>query len=354
LKAGAPAKRPADWHRASASAGRTQTALAYATDLIETICAVSASPGFPESDESNSGDGFLATALRQNDTPAIFDWMMDTLSFQGISDGVAAGYLSEHGNATWHWIEDDLAAGPSCPLLTAYWTYDGCHYDKTNASCSCPSHMDGCPVPRHRLRNGRLNQTAYSLYLFVRDIAGGDFPSWIDGQLDAVDAVPDAGLWAQEALVGPMRHIFGVADKVLTMALSSLLMADPEGRPRWFEVGSQLIVVDTLVHNFLVRSGILSRFQVAHGYGAACYRAGHCADILRQVSAMIDARRFNPSYPKDFPRFIQHALWRYCAANGLSVCNGNMIDDRQSCDNIACIIYSKCSKIALKSRISSV
>jgi hypothetical protein len=24
-------------------------------------------------------------------------------------------------------------------------------------------------VPRHRLRNGRLNQTAYSFFLFVRD-----------------------------------------------------------------------------------------------------------------------------------------------------------------------------------------
>jgi hypothetical protein len=29
-------------------------------------------------------------------------------------------------------------------------------------------------VPLPRLRNGRLNETAYSFFLFVRDIANGD------------------------------------------------------------------------------------------------------------------------------------------------------------------------------------
>ena len=30
-------------------------------------------------------------------------------------------------------------------------------------------------VPRHPLRNGHLNQMAYSLFLFMRDVADGDF-----------------------------------------------------------------------------------------------------------------------------------------------------------------------------------
>ena len=37
-----------------------------------------------------------------------------------------------------------------------------------------------CPLPSHDLRNGRLNQTAYSLFLFIRDIADGDLIGWID------------------------------------------------------------------------------------------------------------------------------------------------------------------------------
>jgi hypothetical protein len=132
------------------------------------------------------------------------------------------------------------------------------------------------------------------------------------------------------------------------MTLSSVLIAAPDGRPNWFEAGSQMIVVDTLVHNFLHRTGILQRFGVGHAYGPACYRQGHCADVLRLVSASTDARRFNKRYPANFPRFIQHALWRYCAADGLNVCNGNKINDAQSCANIYCILFAMCSKITLK------
>jgi hypothetical protein len=35
-----------------------------------------------------------------------------------------------------------------------------------------------------------------------------------------------------------------------------------------------MIAIDALVHNFLVRTGILARFAADHSYGAACYRAG--------------------------------------------------------------------------------
>ena len=40
---------------------------------------------------------------------------------------------------------------------------------------------------------GRLNQTAYGLFLFIRDLAGGDLVAWIDRQLATADdsAAPD-------------------------------------------------------------------------------------------------------------------------------------------------------------------
>ena len=50
-------------------------------------------------------------------------------------------------------------------------------------TCAEPDQFGNCPLPRHPLRNGRLNQTAYSLFLFIRDIAGGDIVGWIDQQL---------------------------------------------------------------------------------------------------------------------------------------------------------------------------
>ncbi len=205
-------------------------------------------------------------------------------------------------------------------------------------------------VPFLHIRCGTavLNQTAYSLYFFIRDIARGDLFRWIDTQLASVkQSGAEVGRIQQDVLVIPMRSIFGVSDKVLTMTLSEILMSAPKSWPRWFEAGSQMIAVDTLVHNFLHRTGILDRFEARHGYGVGCYRPGGCADILRIVSDKIDARRFNSKNPANFPRFIQHALWNYCAADGLSICNGLNIDDRKSCQNIYCIIYSKCSRISL-------
>ena len=72
------------------------------------------------------------------------------------------------------------------------------------------------------------------------------------------------------ALIEPLREIYGVSDKVLAMALSCILLAAPKKRQRWIEAGSGMIAIDTLVHNFLHRTGILRRFEADHAYGMAC------------------------------------------------------------------------------------
>jgi hypothetical protein len=74
-----------------------------------------------------------------------------------------------------------------------------------------------------------------------------------------------------------------------------------------------MIAVDTLVHNFLHRTGILRRFRADHAYGLACYRPGGCAEIIEAVAHQIDARQFDRRFPRAFPRFVQHAIWRYCS-----------------------------------------
>jgi hypothetical protein len=61
------------------------------------------------------------------------------------------------------------------------------------------------------------------------------------------------------------------------MTLSHILIAGGHTRPRWVEVGSAMIAVDTLVHNFLHRTGILARFDAEHVYGSGCYQPGRCA-----------------------------------------------------------------------------
>jgi hypothetical protein len=325
------------------TAGRDLPAIDYATRLIYRVCCFAGS--FDLIEEFH--DQKLCVAIERRDSAALFDRLMVDFSFQGISNEIAANYMRRHGRATWRGVRKNLAARPTCPKLKSYWHFHGCRYEKAKHSCAEPDHIATCPLPSHRLRNGHLNQMAYSLYLFIRDIAAGDLVEWIDQRLDQADG-PAPVTQACNALIEPLRNVYGVSDKVLAMALSAILIGASDVRPRWLEIGVQLIAVDTLVHNFLHRTGILNRCDAAHLYGPACYRPGGCADIIRLIADQIDARQFNRAFPRYFPRFVQLAVWRYCSQTGLDICNGNRLDDRQSCQNQHCRLYRLCDRIRLK------
>jgi hypothetical protein len=325
---------------------RNRAALDHATGLVLRVCQVAGSPSFvDDARESLAADGIHA-AVRNRDTAALFDWLVSTLSYQGIADQIAFDYMERHGQATWQVIASDLRRRPSCPKLKSYWDFHDCRYNKTRYTCAEPNHLPGCPLPNHWLRNGRLNQTAYALHLFIRDVADGDLVAWIDRRLNAAAKQPGPDRLARmrTALLDPLKEVYGVSDKILMMALSVLFLGAPGHRRRWLEVGGSMIAVDTLVHNFLHRTGILHRFRSDHAYGVACYRPGGCADIIETVAQQIDARQFNRRFPGTFPRFVQHAIWRYCSQQGLDICNGNQVDDRRRCDNIQCKLYSICDR----------
>ena len=183
--------------------------------------------------------------------------------------------------------------------------------------------------------------------MFIRDVAGGDLVGWLDRRLQAA-ASPGPGRLAarRTAVLAPLKEVYGLSDKVLMVALSNLLLGAPLRRG-WADVGASMIAVDTLVHNFLHRTGILHRLDASHAYGPACYRPGGCADIIQAVAERIDARAFNPVFPAVFPRFVQIAIWEYCAQQGRNICNGNRIDDRQRCANTECSLYSICDREVL-------
>jgi hypothetical protein len=215
--------------------------------------------------------------------------------------------------------------------------------------------MSACPLPRLPLRNGHLNQMAYSLFLFIRDVADGDLVGWIDAQLSSVNSKSvDRIATQRQAIIGPLRNVYGVSDKVLAMTLADLLLSADQQRPQWAEVGATMVAVDTLVHNFLHRTGILRRLGAEHAYGERCYRAGGCADILARLAADIDARQFNQTFPKSFPRFVQSAVWRYCAQGGLDICNGNRIDDDAACYNRHCQLFRHCDRVTLRAERKKV
>jgi hypothetical protein len=155
---------------------RTIPALDHAVTLIETVCSVAAAKrliGGPTDEQAQQ----LRAAIANHDTALLFERLVEAFSMQGISDYVAFAYMDRHGRLTWRGIVRAMEHPGGCPKLRGYWTLHGCGYEKGSGICSEPKHVGFCPLPHHDLRNGRLNQTAYSLYLFVTSQTA----TWSDG-----------------------------------------------------------------------------------------------------------------------------------------------------------------------------
>jgi hypothetical protein len=155
-------------------------AVDHAVRLIHQVCCFAGS--FDLLDEFY--DRSLCAAVERHDTAALFDRLIHDFSFQGISNEIAANYMRRHGQATWRSVRKNFAERPTCSKLKSYWHFHACRYEKTGGTCAEPDHLAACPLPTHRLRNGHLNQIAYGLYLFIRDVADGDLVGWIDDRLD--------------------------------------------------------------------------------------------------------------------------------------------------------------------------
>ena len=166
----------------------TNVNVAYAVQVVHATCCLAGSASYLDDVRADLRRRGIIRAIGDRDTPALFDWLIENLSFQGISDAVASGYMAQHGTVRWSDIAGGLSQTPSCPKLGGYWRFYDCQYRKRADTCSEPGHIDACPLPRHPLRNGRLNQMAYSLFLFMRDVADDDFAGWIDRQLAGADS----------------------------------------------------------------------------------------------------------------------------------------------------------------------
>lgn len=298
-----------------------------------------------ELEESGVQDG-----VRTHDSKTIFDWLMAGFSFQGISDKIAQQYLEDHGNITYRKISEALRKTPTkCQKLQGFDAFQGCGFKKTSKTCKNQSAYDTCPLPSHNLRKGQLNQLGYSLYFFIRDVCQGDLVGFIDKVFDNHAKVLDddeKNRKIRDELISEFNKIYGVSYKVLNMMISGLLIGGDQNRFDWVKVGQAMIVIDSLVHKILHRTGILRYYQIQHNYtGSKCYQSDGCITAIDNLSKLIDCRNFNPDYPRYFPRFVQHSLWHYCAQTGGNICNGNRIKDNFPCENIDCFFYPECEKI---------
>src|ERR1700756_5922604 len=163
------------------------SAIDHAVRLIHAVCGLAGSPTLIDEIRAELRADKVRAAIRNRDTGPVFDWLMAAVSYQGISDQVASEYMEKHGRATWRQSKQGLDRGASCPKLKSYWHFHDCRYDKISRTCAEPDHIRRCPLPKQDLRNGRLNQTTYSLFLFIRDVADCDLVGWIHRRLQAAN-----------------------------------------------------------------------------------------------------------------------------------------------------------------------
>jgi len=141
--------------------------LSQATALIKTVCDVAGSSDFIEEARKGLAQAGVIRAVQKHNDAVLFDWLMEAVSYQGVSDAVAAGYMEAHGTASADQIAQGLDAQPACDKLHSYWQFTGCGYKKSRGSCNRPKLIGDCPLPRLDLRRGSLGRIVVDTGLTV-------------------------------------------------------------------------------------------------------------------------------------------------------------------------------------------
>src|SRR3712207_6840650 len=165
--------------------------LASAEHLIRQVCWEWPDPHYLKRIRTHLTKQGIRAAVAEHNTPARLTYLFNLASCQGIPDAIAWTYREHHGPVGWADTDAAFARGPACPKLASFEAFCGCNYRKASRTCAHPEHLDACSLPTHPLRKGGLNQTAYSLCLFLRDVCRGDLVTWVDRQLADADR-PDA------------------------------------------------------------------------------------------------------------------------------------------------------------------
>src|SRR5271163_2983241 len=153
------------WCSVTRRIARQRRAWNSTTALIRDVCQLAGATTLIDDTRVSLARAGVLEAIQNRDDAVLFEWLMELVSYQGVSDAIAYGYMERFGRIGVADIVIGLHRKRLCPKLQSYWQFYDCGYRKSEGSCAEPMHRRSCPLPRHPLRNGRLNQTAYSLFM---------------------------------------------------------------------------------------------------------------------------------------------------------------------------------------------
>src|SRR5689334_17609484 len=106
-----PRQGPSNPHR------RSTSAIDHAVRVVHSVCCLAGSASLIDEVRAELRADGVATAIRRRNTATLFDWLVASLSYQGISNQVAAEYMERHGSATWADIDQMMGQGITCQKL---------------------------------------------------------------------------------------------------------------------------------------------------------------------------------------------------------------------------------------------
>ena len=105
--------------------GTTQLDLHEMIRLVRGVCYMAGAASLIDDSRVGLARSGVIRAVQRHDTPVIFGWLIEMLSYQGVSDSIAHGYMEQHGRVHWHDIAEALSHLPSCGKLRCYWAFEG-------------------------------------------------------------------------------------------------------------------------------------------------------------------------------------------------------------------------------------
>ena len=79
------------------SSRRHQRGAEYARGLMREICRIAGSGSYLQRLRHDLTQAGIKTAVANHDTPALYDWLIEAVSYQGVSNAAAWAYMEEHG-----------------------------------------------------------------------------------------------------------------------------------------------------------------------------------------------------------------------------------------------------------------
>lgn len=196
-------------------------------NIIRSIAALPDNAGLRTQVLGKLIDDGIVKAVTDHDNKRLYSSLMGAFQYQGISDAIADAYVATNGTVDYLGVERTLLrSNRLCQKLSHFDEFRNCGYTKSRQTCGNPSKFSRCPLPKWPMRKGPLNQTAYSLFLFIRDRCDGDLVGFIDKTLRDADEPdhPDRVAKMAAALFDAMASVFGISSKLIGMAFSDLLM----------------------------------------------------------------------------------------------------------------------------------